>query len=327
MKILFATHKTMHGYESDLRQSPHEYCSIGAAEALGFDIKRYWFDVSEDGHKALAAYASGWNPDLIVATPLVNFAGNIEPELFRFLRDRYKIPVIGLWLESAPNVVLHADMYAPHVTANVFVDTAEHWKQFTSFADKTFWLPEPKDPRIFYSAPFGERDIPLSFIGSTSGRLDRALNLGWLDGMGIAVTRGGGIVGQKVDSIDAYAWLLRRSKITLNFTSAVTFQHLNGRTSEATLCGAMLMESANDETPRLLDEFKHYVKFSEPFHLLANGAIGFEGASTLVDRLKYYLGPGQNEAARIAEAGAKKAKEIFDGRQFWKGMFRIAGLA
>jgi hypothetical protein len=327
MRILFVQEATMHRWPGDTMEAPHYYCSRGSLEALGHEYYVINYDcIPYLGGAGLFDAVKELKPDLICATALLALGdGNVDPGIYAAIRDNC-CPVVILWLESAPHVVQWADYYAPCVTANVFVDTAEYWRQFTKFPDKTHWVPEPKDPRIFYADASVERDIQLSFIGSTKGRLDRALNIAWLTGHGIEVVTSGGINNGQPSTITDYANLLRRSQITLNFTSATTFQHINGRTSEATMCGALLMESDSPETARLLEPFRHYMPFTEQFHVVNHGHLANQQGD-LIERLSYFMGRGAVEGREIAERGQRRAMELFDGRLFWQRIFEIAGLA
>src|ERR1044071_6427293 len=178
VRVLFITHKYQNRFDGDRRLALAYYCAVGAGQAHGLDIRCRYFDVPEESDPPPN------DVGLVVVTPLVTPDGpHPSPELSTGA-DR---PVIGLWLESAPDVVANADIYAPYVTANVFIDTANHWRQFTKYPDKTFWVPEPKDPRVFYSNDAIERTIPVSFGGTLVSRPDRAMNIGWLLSEGVNV--------------------------------------------------------------------------------------------------------------------------------------------
>ncbi len=336
--ILFCLEAWLDANNQPLGPSPHWYCTAGAFDAAADRRHTRQFIYYDDSpvsplDDALIGQCCTtdflFKPvDLVFATALVQLGErNVKPETYGYIRDELKTPVIMLWLESAPDVVRVADLYAPYVTANIFVDTKEYWKKFTKFQDKTFWVPEPKDPRIFFT-----NDEPrvhrVTCAGSVVGRLDRALNIGWLQGHGVEVVKRGGSAEGGLDILQ-YADFLRQSAITLNFTSAITFQHVNARTSEATMSGALLMESESAETANLLDPFVHYVPFKETFHIdEASGQMVIDQHGDLVDKVRFYLSDkGQAERAKIARQGAARAKELFDGSKFWAKIFELAGLA
>jgi hypothetical protein len=322
MKVLFCIERDHPGLEA----SPYHYCMVGALEAMYKHAVRFcYYDGLDEPEPKLLAVVREWQPDLIVATALLQREHrNVPPETYEAIIDVTKTPVIMLWTESAENVVEWADQYAPKTTATVFVDTAEHWKQFTKFPEKCHWVPEPKDPRVF-NDPKRMRDLPVTFIGSVLERWDRAFALAFCLASNVNVKWFGGLADKKT-SLDAYAYFLQSSAITLNFTSAVTFQHINGRTSEATMCGALLLESESPETPRLLEPYKEFVPFCSPFHIdeVTQQLIARPG--DLVEKLQFYMGPGQAEAKQIAAAGQRRAMELFDGKMFWAKLFELAGL-
>lgn len=332
MKVLFSTERYIDASNHDRGLAPHDYCMIGAYEhaMTGRGASYTCWHYDDNPANTLIDACLGYMPDLVVATATVQLGErNVPPETYRYIRDELKIPVIMVWLESAPDVVRVADMYAPSTTATVFVDTAEHWKQFTDFPELCHWLPEPKDPRIFNAnlGSFIKRDVPISFIGSVLGRADRAFNLAALWSAGIDVQRlGGGQYGKT--SIYHYADCLKRSVATLNFASAVSFQHINARLSESLLCGALLLESDCLETTRLLEPYRHFVPFEAPFHIDENPPhqLVMRSSNDLIDKIRHYTGPGRDEAERIAKAGQAKAVELFDGKVFWESMFKLAGL-
>lgn len=307
--------------------SPHYYCSVGAWRALGGQCAVIPYDdpMDEKRDERLARAVEETKPSMVVATALVQLGGgNINPATYRHIRDTLKVPVVMLWLESAPDVVRFADIYAPHISKGVFVDTREHWRRFTQYQSCYEWLPEPKDTRMFYRRDF-PRSWNVSFIGSVVGRADRAFNVAQLKANGIDVYETGGSSYRRL-TLSQYADELCRSFMTLNFTSAITFHHINGRTSESLLCGAILLESQNEETPNLLDPFRHYVPFVEPFRIdERTGQIVMQGGD-LVDKARYYIGKGRQEAEKIARQGHERAMEVFDGRKFWKGIHKLVGV-
>jgi hypothetical protein len=122
-----------------------------------------------------------------------------------------------------------------------------------------------------------------------------------------------------------YANLLRRSLVTISFSSAITFQHLTGRTIEAAMCGAMVLESENGETPELLDPYADYVPFKEPFHYTGAGQIGFQDGD-LAEKALHYAYQKPEETQKIAESGRRKVAERCDGREFWTKLFNIVGV-
>lgn len=329
--VLFATERWLDAESPEFGLCPHEYGVLGslATSGMGIVARFHWDEFikqNPDGDvgEALVKKCEQSKPAMVLATHVLQYGDrNVKPETYGHIRDELKIPVAMIWGESAPDVVRHADDFAPHINANVFIDTRDEWKKHTKFPEKTIHLFEPRDTNLFYANDNGKRDIPLSFVGQTFGRMDRALNLGFLWGKGIGYIRAG---GQRENNlhISDYANFLRRSVVTIGFSSAITFQHLTGRTIEACLCGAMLLESENGETPNLLDPYADYVPFKEHFHYVNHGQIAAQDGD-LAEKALHYAYQKPEEARRIAESGRKRALERCDGREFWGKLFEIVG--
>ena len=306
----------------------HDYGVIGslAASGMGTVARFHWdeftkHNLEDDMGAALVQKCEQSKPDMVFATHVLQYGEkNIKAEIYGHIRDELKIPVVVYWGESAPDVVRHADLLAPHITLNLWTDTKAEWKRHTKFPEKCLRLFEPRDAALFTCSENDKRDIPISFVGTTLNRLDRSLNLAFLWGRGLMYCKTGGYREAGL-SIADYVNILRRSVVTINFTSAVTFQHITGRTIEAALCGAMLLESENDETPELLDPYADYVPFQEPFHWLDNGQIGLQDGGDFFDKALHYAYKKPEDARKIAENGRKKVLEGCDGREFWAKLF------
>lgn len=329
--VLFSTDKWSDIDHPEYGGTCHEYSVIGSLATSGMGTVSLfhwdeWIKHNPEGDvgEALVKKCAQSKPAIILATYVLQYGErNIKADVYGHIRDELKIPVVMYWGESAPDVVAHADALAPHVTLNLWVDTRQEWKKHTKFPERCLRLFEPKDTVLFNCDGNVRRDIPLSFIGASFGRMDRSLNLGFLSGRSVAYFKAGGQRENPLSPAD-YASFLKRSLVTINFSSAVTFQHLTGRVAESTLCGAMLLESENSETSELLDPYADYVPFKEPFHWIGNGQIGFQDGDLAEKALHYAQRP--EEARRIAESARKKVLERCNGREFWGKLFEAVGL-
>lgn len=331
-KVLFSVEKFSDIDHPEYGGPSHDYTIMGslASSNMGTVVEfRYDQFTKEkpdaDIDAALVRRCEEARPDMVMATHVIQYGEkNIKPATYGHIKDELKIPVAMYWGESAPDVVKHADIFASHISVNVFSDTRDEWKKHTMFPEKCVHLFEPKDTALFKCDGSEKRDIPLSFIGQTFGRMDRALNLGFLWGKGVGYVRAG---GQRENNlhISDYANFLRRSVVTIGFSSAITFQHLTGRTIEACLCGALLLESENGETPNLLDPYADYVPFKEHFHYVNHGQIAAQDGD-LAEKALHYAYQKPEEARRIAESGRRKVLERCDGREFWGKLFETVGI-
>jgi spore maturation protein CgeB len=119
----------------------------------------------------------------------------------------------------------------------------------------------------------------------------------------IKVHVGGGQREQPVP-VKQYADMFKRSKIVLNFSRhAYGYYQHKGRVFEATLCGALLLESENPETEKWLIPMRDYVPFKDE--------------ADLVDKVTYFLAH-ESERQRIANNGCSKATEKYTGETFWR---------
>lgn len=285
--------------------------SLGLGEATYFYYDEWM--AANGWQKPDAALTALWlreKPDLVVFTVLMQYGDkNVSKGVYgAMLRE---VPVVGVWHEGvAPDVVRVADEYADCVSFNLFLDTQDQFTRHTKRPEKCLGLFDPRDPADFQGEAVA-RDIPVSFIGTLTARPVRCSHVHTLVASGIPVASVSGPRGLFWMGREQYATILRRSKIALNFSDAADFRHYKGRVAEATLAGAMLMELENPETPKILREFIDYVPFSNE--------------RDLFDKVQHYLAH-EEERAAIAASGQARAREMLDGREFWKRVFEKAGL-
>ena len=286
--------------------------SLKLGEAIYFYYDE-WMNANGN-QKPDAAVMSLWSrekPDLVMFTHLLQIGErNVSKSIYEMMRTTSK--VIGVWHEGvAPDVVRVADEHADCVDFNLFLDTQDQFLIHSKRPEKCFGLYDPRDSTVFFGDKRA-RDIPVSFLGTLLRRPDRCRGIYSLLMSGVPVatitgTRGFGQLGQQ-----GYADILRRSLIAINFSDAANFRHYKGRVAEACLCGAMLMELENPETPKIMKEYVNYVPFANE--------------KELFDKTIYYLQHEQERTA-IAESGMKTAKEKLDGREFWKAVFEKVRIA
>jgi glycosyltransferase involved in cell wall biosynthesis len=159
------------------------------------------------------------------------------------------------------------------------------------------WVPQ--DKYLFYKQ--SEQDIEVSFIGSAR-YYDRHLFVRHLMSQVPTVVIRGGQREEKLTP-EGYAELIRRSKISINFSlSPAQFFQTKGRVFEVLACGSMLLEFKNPATASLLIPDQDFVQFDSP--------------QDLVNKIKYYT-EHQDERAKIAEQGWKTYQEKYTSQIFW----------
>ncbi len=254
MKILFVREQWADG-NPDKGPSDGSYM-IPTALRAGHEVEVFHYDAQPEGmvklDERLIAKCVEYEPDIVMFSHLLSWGErNIRKDTWQVVRSRAK--VVGVWHEGiAPDVVRVADEHAECVDLNLFLDTKDQFLRYTKHPDKCLGLFDPRDPKVFTAGE--ERDIGLFFNGT-----------------GIPVTKVGGrreLFVPESQMVD----MLGRSKICLNFSDAGEFRHYKGRVAEALMCGAMLLEWANDETNSVLTPFKEFVPFDGPQDLRQKAA-------------------------------------------------------
>lgn len=271
----------------------------GLATRVHFHYDEFLIENRGDPDGALLALVRSEQPDLILLSWLVNTPFNPSEETLARIRNRYGIPIVAIWWDSAGNMP-SAERIARYVDVNIPVDSSISYRQGVSRPETWYPLWTPQDTTIFHD-PGKERDIPVSFVGTIVNRPDRQAGLMALEAAGIPVYQVGG-QREKPVSVHEYADILQRSRITLNFAANGPYQQLKGRVFEATLCGTLLFESRNDETKAYYARGLQYIEFDD--------------TDDLVHKARYYL-DFPREAEIIANEGKTQAQH-YTGAIWWK---------
>lgn len=230
-------------------------------------------------------------------------------QLLQLIRRSLSIPLVVIWHdtcgETSPFIEL--DPYITNsIDLHVLADSNSCLGKFPNI--KFLRLPPPCDSKLFYPASNAELDIPVSFVGSIGGyRSIREEYINFVKQNGIPIhLQTGGQVKDPISWND-YASILRRSKISLNFSQTVNNEHqLKARVIEAMFSGSMLLENRNNETASFFTEGVHFVSF--------------DTKEDLVDKIKYYLS-NEQERIKIANAGMIAAQENHSGKAFFGKIF------
>jgi len=261
---------------------------------------KYTFD-----HKVMGTCLEK-RPDLIFVTSWL-LAG-VQMQTLDVLKKALDIPVVVVWGDSV-NHMEEAETLLPYIAFNVPLESPSYYLEVTKQPHK--YLPNAftaLDPRIFYDSG-AKRDIDVSFIGTMKDHPDRQAGIMALKQKGINVYQSGG-QGEKRLSIEEYALIYKKSKMSLNFC-----YHPNGRVQvkghvfEATSCGSMLMEAENPDTARYFEPMVDYVPFSDE--------------KDLVEKVRYYLAHDEEREA-IAANGYRKVREKFNCEAFWGAVLEKA---
>ena len=283
--------------------------SAGVAETV-----EYYYDLDYSpglfGDSRLVNLVRGVRPDLIVLSSYGPFDKRLpQLEVLRTIRSKCGIPIIAIWFDGYGDIKIEASAAMSGVVdLNILVDSgflADH------FSDKPnyLYLWPPLDFSVFFPVN-GTQDIPVSFLGSTGAYRDmRKPFLSYLEEQKLPLYRAGGQREQLV-SLEEYADILRRSKISLNFSYCPGGLHqLKGRVFEVMFSRALLLETENTEITRYFTPMVDYVPF--------------DSKEDLADKVRYYL-QHEDEREQIALNGYTKATEQYNHEEFWS---RVLGKA
>lgn len=218
---------------------------------------------------------------------------NVALETFRFINER--VPVIFIWFDFGhPHIADLANYISEVNTLNVVVDVVREESDKFSF----MWVPQ--DERVF--SPGENKNIEVSFVGSRTHYSERNEYLNFiLDKVPLCISG-----GQREHnlSIEDYANVLKRSKLTINFPfkSDGTVQ-TKCRVYEGMLCKAMLLECDNDAVRNWFTPMVHYVPFS--------------GKLDLLNKISYYR-ENEKERTRITNNACEKMTNEFSSKNWWK---------
>jgi hypothetical protein len=205
------------------------------------------------------------------------------------------IPIVAIWFDFGHGHLRELIMrVAGHVNLNIVLDTHFDHELFMSM-----WVPQ--EETLF--KPGNSKEIEVSFVGTRYP--DRNEYLAYLQGQRSVYISG----GQRVHrlTIEGYADILQKSKVTLNFPSKPdgTIQ-AKCRIYEAMLCRAMLLERDNDAIKRWFTPMVHYVPFSTP--------------QDMVEKINYYL-VHDEEREMIIENAFNKMTTDYSSKKWWSTVF------
>jgi len=267
-----------------------------------FLIDEYYLAHKQPGDSALIEMCEKVQPDYFVLIWLPGRPSHLNPtfETLYTIGNNLRIPIIALWLDTwADQIVELVEKMLSLVDIAVVTDSIKHFEK-TARPEKYLELLAISDTKVFFD-PGLERDIDISFNGRITNKPDRLTGIKALQANGIHVLKTGGQLENRL-SLKEYASIYMRSKITLNFSRSGQKLTRKGRLTEATLCGAMLLESENPETPKWFEPMIDYVPFRDE--------------KDLIEKARYYL-RHHSERIEIAKNGRRKALELCKPENFW----------
>ena len=288
--------------------SPEEHATYAPLAEAGIgEIDQFYFDVdhrqSLRGERHIIDRAARFRPDLLVLSSYDPWnAWHPYPEVLQAIRAVSSLPTLLIWHDSVGDSQVElARRLENLVDLHLVMDSSNLCRRFGEDRFLRLWVPLTQ---TIFHAGGAERDIPVSFVGSTESYRDvRKPFLEYLSAQGMPLLVTGG-QHQESLSLEDYALVLRRSKITLNFSHSIPGKHQEkARVFEALFSGALLMENSGNEETKL--HFTPMVDYVE-----------FDSKEDLLDKVRYYL-DNEDERNEIASNGHANAVQQFGHRQFW----------
>lgn len=271
------------------------------AEVETFHFDDYYEENKKPGDDELIKKLENNKPDLICLVTY-KYPGYDHTVMKWSTMDKIKemkIPMVAIWGDvEIPEQVKITKTLLPYIKLNVATASSAAIKRI-NIPEKYIYMWVPKNPRIF-NDPKKKRDINISYIGSP--RADRMKTIQYLIDNDIPVYHCGG-ERQEHLTTEQYAGVYQRSKITISFSRHSWSHVLNARPFEAMLCGAMVLEQENFETPKFYIPFVDYVPYTNDADLL--------------DKIKYYS-THDKEREEIAKNGYEKTSRLYSAEKFWQ---------
>lgn len=284
--------------------------TLTASKLATFQVLTYDHDllISPLSDFQLIAKCRDIRPDAIVLSSWWMSPRHPSIDSLKFVRERLGIPIAALWWDTcSEGFWKELQPFMEHFDAHVIMDNPNlHYvDQGNPFFERILQLWPPQDENLFF--PGVTRDIPVSFLGQVSSY--RSYRKEVIDCLIRQQIPGHFLTNDRDKQVShaVYADLMRRSKISLNFSYSVSCQQLKSRVLEVMFSGAMLLESENDQTSRLFTPMKDYVPFSSK--------------EDLVEKIHYYL-RNEHELMAIARQGRSTAIKKFSSDHFWRLLLR-----
>jgi len=304
---LVLRHKYFRGGERFGDSNEQHVITVPLQSAGVADLEHFYYDLDRTGSvfndRTLIDQVLQTQPDLIIlSSHNPNDVNHPQLEVLEAIRSLCNIPFAAMWADSTSDLALaNCVRMSKVIDLNLLLDS-------NSLSERNPGSPEflrlwtPLDFSMFY-ADDKSKDIPISFIGSTNDyRSGREDYLGYLKEQNLEVFREGS--QESPVTLSRYAEILRKSRISLNFSHAAYGTHqFKGRVLEVMFSGALLMENENTETTQFFTPSIDYVTF--------------ESKEDLADKLRYY-GEHEQERQEIALTGHKKAIEQYNYQTLWQ---------
>ena len=278
--------------------------SAGVTDYKVLHYDEYLIDNQKPIDDYLVESLTADKPDLLAVSfyPFRHDPRNVRMETFQKLKDA-GIPIAFIWFDFGhPHIRDLACWIGSRGSRHIVVDTCK-------VPEDPIFVPMwvPQDENVFKWS--GNKDMDVCFVGTTNGYPTRKHYLTHLLYAGVPIQVSGGQREHRL-TIEGYADILRRSKISLNFPdkSDGTIQ-AKCRIYESMLCGALLLEKENDAIREWFEPTEHYIPFTSE--------------RDLIDKIEYYLSHPQ-ERERITCNALHKMKSEYSSESWWTKVYEKA---
>jgi len=287
--------------------SNEEHILSGPLKSAGIaDTVEYYYDTDcvggFHGDRKLIELAANVRPELMVLSSY-NPARKQYPgiSVLQAIRTKLETPVLVMWSDTTTQTAVKTAKRISGISDYNVMNESGYLAECFPESSRYIQLWASLDFSVFH--PGSQcRDIPVSFLGTTNWyREVRQAYLDYLKIQEIPVHQAGG----KDDplTLDQYADIIRRSKISINFSHSVGDTHqLKGRVFEILFSGTFMLESENLETPKFFTPMVDYVPFSSK--------------EDLAEKVNYYL-QHEDQRKKIAQSGYHRAITEYNHNAFW----------
>ena len=252
-----------------------------------------------------------FKPSVIVMISYNSSAiGSPSIKAVKKIRDALNLNIISIWADTGKSFLrdnIHyfdKDIFSKHICwDNPILDL-----DFESISEDEArkFIPytyTPESEKIFH--PDSYKDLDVVFMGQISSYRDyrkEFIDLALEQLVSFKTYFSGADRVNQIDH-DAYASIMNRSKIGLNFSYGANSHQLKGRSIHTMLSGALLLETKNPQIEALFEDGKHF--------------ISFKSKEDMIKKIKYYLN-NPKEREMIASKGRQKVLSDYSRDNFWK---------
>jgi hypothetical protein len=283
-------------YYDNIFNTFSQYFLDAKIHILHIDEACFLYNVHID--RILVNYCVRFNIEMVIFAYSGESSANPSISTLESLKQ-HNISIGFIWFDNNPGDLALRERLRNVVDINIIIDYPNSDTLIKNSHDLYLWTPESQC--YFYP---DNQDINVSFIGS-SRYGDRYFYVTELKKRvpNILITG-----GQRENGLtfSAYANLIRRSKIGINFCKNPMgngYEQLKGRVLEVIASKSFLLEEKGSSTKHFFTPNKDYIEF--------------ENIDDLVDKIEYYT-KHDNQRIEIANHGYNTFINNYTSQHFWK---------